>query len=493
MSGTANKENKENLNEENLITNNDCELRQRLDKFVVDTRQKIFEIAHWEDLIDMKNKTAKEADVKKEKMGEKLGLKLEPKILLEYLGSYRKLIIEIIIKYASKGIKDSYEGESKEAPIIADAFGSTNITSDYDLTLSGPGTYKIVQMIHNFWKKNSPNTNMTTSFDSNFYLVPNMVLKKKDNPLTKLGVKLMDTKSDKINPESQWAKYIPVPDDFIILELEKKALKEKLNDNFKPDNIQKVDKKYRDLFKDAEILDKHLYIENNDSVIKFNNKKNEQAKLAFFRHIMKMMKNSIEGYYCLSTILAIVYGIQAGKEKEIEKEFKDYKKGWLIAAIENLIDLYKHLKGKHKTSEAAEKEQLDDGDGHNDGLGPNILLKISKYIYRIYFCLDKYFPNNATIQEYKKKAKALVDKRSSSDTTFKEAFKEINDTFFKKFTDSVEWENYVEVFLPDDLLNDDSAKIIVKGITENKVGGGKKKSRRKRKKKRKRTRKKRRR
>ena len=407
------------------------------------------------------------------------------KYFLEFLGSWRKLIIELGIKAVVQNLKSKYKQfDNLEEIIISDAYGSTNITSDYDLTLSGPGTYLIVKCILEKWKnydfnlikrdrinterssqkkeliRTTPKTFRDT-FDSNFYLVPDLVLNKTMSNILKNTYKIRLYQVKKIN--DNWSKYTIIPGkenyDLEINALNNKlnsvSIDKQINDYNNTNNnklLQSMDNselrkahtellnshpvsiKYNKLLELAKTLDEFLYSQNGINMIIFKSGND------VIKHVMDMLENSIEGYYCLSTIIAVVYGIQAKKIEDVKIFFNDYKGGWVIAAIENLIDLFIHLKD------------------HNKNIDDNIILKVSKYIYRIYFCLDYYFDGkNNKIKNRMNIAKKLVDKRGGRAEQAKSEIEALKSLI--QIPNTFNWNEYKKVFI-DDYISDISSKII---------------------------------
>ena len=294
---------------------------------------------------------------------------------IEFVGSLRKILIDYTMKKTitkmdnNTGLKQKYSNFLQKSTfhdvILYHAFGSTNPTSDYDLTFAGPGIHVIVNCMFECYQKLKIGATMTYSFDTNFYLVPNLLLNRYNKPrLRGLKIKLFPV-------EKKNNFYVPVPDTPEIFDKEYRALKFKVSRSENLDNHKLVKHKYKLLLAQSTEMDEFLY-QNID------NQEHNTAKWTkdiFWDKLIEMNKTSIEAYYCLSTILAVVYSIQAKREQELSPYMS--ADNWLIAAFENMIDLYKHQGHSFKPGKSEANK--------------NLAIKVSKYIYRIYYCLNFYF------------------------------------------------------------------------------------------------------
>jgi hypothetical protein len=284
---------------------------------------------------------------------------------LEFMGAFRKIIIEIIVKKTidkmSRDVKKKYKSFVKNGDfkqyIMSSACGSTNATSDYDVTFAGPGSYLLVKcIIDNFKNINlQKKQTMSNMFDSNFYLIPDLIVNKNNiNRFKKHNIDLFKVDGSHM---------IPLPNNKHIINLEFNQLKRKKNDNRKLTNVN-ISKRYEQLIKLGGELDAFVYQDNyENSTIKNN--------MDFWKKILQMKEVAIEAYYCLSTVSLVVHGIQAKKINQLEKVL--IADNFLISAAENMIDLYKH----HRHS-------------FNKNNNRNLAVKLSKYVKRIFFSLDYY-------------------------------------------------------------------------------------------------------
>ena len=132
---------------------------------------------------------------------------------------------------------------------------------------------------------------------------------------------------------------------------------------------RQIDNKYKKLIKLTKRFDMFLY-KNNYKKAKIN------SLLDFYKLRTEMKYNSIESYYCSSTENIIVWGIQSGNLNKMMKYLT--ADNFLISTVENMIDLYKH----HGNSKKVNKD---------------LVIKVSKYIYRIFFCLNYYLIKSSDV------------------------------------------------------------------------------------------------
>jgi len=397
------------------IFNLDKELFQNIDK-----------MGGWEYLTKKYNKEAKD---KKNYL--ETNQDLQVKNYLEYMGAFRKIIIDIIVKKTTNKMskdkkhinkyKSFLKNNNLNKHIIASALGSTNLTSDYDITFGGPGSYLLIKcIIENFNKINLKNIpTMTQIFDSNFYLMPDLVITNSNiNRFKNKNINLFQVNGNHM---------IPIPNSKDITNLELLKLKNKKDDNRKLTS-KNLKKRYNKLLKLGEEMDVFIYQDNyKNSIIK--------SKLDFFNKIMEIKETEIEAYFCLSTVLTVVYGIQLKKIDEIEKIL--IQDNFLVGAVENIIDLYKH----QSHSFVNNKDKI-----------RNLSVKVSKYIYRIFFNLDYYLKKgdlktrqkckhyfkkkNINYEELKKLTNEMLFFRKNSDNFSQleiEKYKQKIDKFIKVF------------------------------------------------------------
>merc|ERR1712166_571805 len=361
---------------------------KKLETYILNILHKI---GGWDALTKLYLRDAKD----KKKYISKTNLNIE--LLLKYINVYRMLLIDVIIKSSIDNMNSNYSLRKKysnflgkdgfEKHLLSSALGSCNPTSDYDLNLGGPGCNIILSNLINKFKKISKK-GMSYMFDSNFY-VTNMILTNKNKKrLTDIGVKIL-----KINDNNL---YISLNDckecinlDFLYLQKKRKEINEHLTNRM-------IDNKYKKLIKLTKRFDMFLYKNN-------YKKANINSRLDFYKLIAEMKYNSIESYYCYSTVNIIVWGIQRGKLNKIMKYLT--AENFLISTVENMIDLYKHH-------------------GNSKKINKDLVIKVSKYIFRILLCLDCYFK------------KSNKDVRKKFDEYLKKTSK-INFSDLKKLVDEI--------------------------------------------------------
>jgi hypothetical protein len=400
----------------------------------------------------------------------------EVKGILKLLGILRHNVIDIIF--------DNLKNKHKLNNYFYTAFGSTNITSDFDLTIcGGPQSnflcWEMFKTYYGIYKNTLPQ-----NFDSNLYvgaydiydeskyndnikdyikdfnmgIIKNNKGEKNQTSLFTINIRQKEKKNvvEDLNWAYIWALVKVSESDLLGTSFEKftgklhslytlaRSLKKNLTDNNISTIICKTNflnstkfnlseklKKFEEIFKREknsdtnkvilnyylqtyfqEIVNKKIY-KNYTSKIKQDKKKSFDKKykeltqkfsennlssiytknnikstyqlvldtdnLIFLRGLNLFF--SSEAYYTDMTVQAIVLEGQAGGELGLTNDH------YLIAALENIGDFYKH------SSHAANKT--------NDSF--NVLIKFSKYIYRIYLCLSKVNTKYVTLRDGIKK------------------------------------------------------------------------------------------
>jgi hypothetical protein len=353
--------------------------------------------------------------------------------ILEFMGAYRKVLIDAVASETIKTIKaNEYDilqlnGISIGNCIVSSALGSTNITSDYDITFSGPGAWKIVNCLVSTFKKYvcdsekqeiirtigmsaasgitpedvTPNCNIHTmsgTFDSNFYLMPDIIVNDKIiKRLNGINVtKFFDMKHNFPNEVSglELKRLIPIPDQRDIFNNELENLKLKINDPYLDiKNASEINDRYKQLVELSKQIDDFLYKTPREPAAEAAHA-NIRTKTDFFNKIMEIKRKELEAYYCVSTVLVVVFGMQGG---EFEKTGDDTLinklsfGNFFTSAIENMIDLIKHH--RHNFVEGGDASVIvtnNVGDASVIVTNKNVAKKFSKYFQRIYVSLDNY-------------------------------------------------------------------------------------------------------
>jgi hypothetical protein len=260
--------------------------------------------------------------------------------ILEFLGAHRKILIDYMIS-ALKGGRSSM--------IQADAFGSTKPTSDYDLTIIGPGSYLVVRcMVDKFfeWKQST----MSFVFDSNLYIGPDVIMTPVNRArFEELGIRAVEMGN----------RAVPFPDTDELVDLEKRRIRAKLGKHDADLDGDGILRRYHELTDMGKVMDDFVY-GTAASPTTF------ATKLAFFEHLYRMNELAIEGYHGLSTILFVVHGMQAGRMDLVRPLMTDSH--LRNVALENVIDLTNHWNGAMHHSSATKDA---------------VALKVKKYMLRI--------------------------------------------------------------------------------------------------------------
>jgi len=297
------------------------------------------------------------------------------------------------------------------------AFGSTNITSDYDLTIIGKKAPEIMLYIFNKFLENI-NKTTTFSFDTNLYcmgfyssnglnknLSTYIVREKPDSTLVSFQPKTVNDK-DICYKYAQLklleAGLLGNNEVNAIITLNEKLTKQ-LNDyrlnnkNInKNNNTKNLIKRYYTYYDVSKQLFKFLYKKSNNN--SNNNSNNSVNVNNFMEYMCQGLYYSIEAYYTPCTVNVVVLEMQAGKDIGLDKF------NYLISAIENLGDFNIHLQHSGYKLNISNKSTN----------SKKVILKLSKYLYRFYYSLEKIYKNNNNLKFKVNQIKnKIMSKRSS--------------------------------------------------------------------------------
>ena len=307
---------------------------------------------------------------------------------LEFLGSARKLIIHDLFQCAQSKLKLTNKDSSYRA------FGSTNITSDYDLTILGENSPEIAEMMfHSFIKLFHVNT--VWAMDTNIY-IGGYFTNYKSNKTLASKIMLYDSITTKkelftLSPTTIPAQLIMlnyallklyevklITSEFFfngisythIRELHESltsALEREILTYTQPLAYSKhhndIVSKYQLMFRYGRELYRNYIYENNTI-----------DELKMFELLCKTNYYAIDSYYTHGAINCVVFEIQGNKQFQKNKRcLKNLPAiDYLCTVIENIGDLTNNIQ---KENIRANKKGL--------------LLKYSKYIYRIYYAMAK--------------------------------------------------------------------------------------------------------
>ena len=336
----------------------------------------------------------------------------EQELILEILGSIRKYMVKTIFSCIEKSINNDNLNEILTV-------GSKNITSDFDVSIIGPNANEIMwKMFMTFLAKYSDA--LPEAFDTNLYSSPiymyyserqqKEIVTKSSNLLpqiikyNKKFFTLMPYTDDDFEKELSWAciKIInsnyqfPKPLNKFIKEATKykKAMDQienQINDNlvFKELSLQNnlhpansinndtrnIIKRYYLQYLWQESIQKYMY-SNDKDVINFirepiilSGNNIPETNLFFYSNIPNYF--SSDAYYTSSSVNAIVIENQSNIKLNYKYHSEKRINGmYLIAVIENLGDLINHITNSDQNIKI-------------------VLIKYSKYLYRIYHTLSK--------------------------------------------------------------------------------------------------------
>ena len=291
--------------------------------------------------------------------------------IIEFLGAYRKVMIDYLITGYIKKLSESdkarevysdFIGKSNFADVVRfSALGSTNPTSDYDMTLCGPGAPCIVRHLTQTFEKFTSET-MSFAFDSNFYIGPDILTRRYQTK------KYADRKIRLWFPDGEREEYnvaVPVPEGDVVAR-EREYILKKLTPTH-VDDKEGIVGRYMELVKYGKKLDKFAYW-NADPVA--------LTKREFFDLLFDMKLVSMEAYHGISTVLVVVYGMQGKVPKMSELRDVLSEGSFENACLENALDFTNHWNDYAQGSHDAATDQM-------------MFVKLSKYILRVLTCVEE--------------------------------------------------------------------------------------------------------
>lgn len=298
--------------------------------------------------------------------------------ILEFLGAYRKLIVDHLITGYIETVQASQTARKDYAGFMGDArfedvirfaaLGSTHATSDYDVTLCGPGAPCVVQHITRAFADLTGET-MAFALDSNFYIGPDVLTKKGyTSRYTERGIKLF-------YPYGENGRYnvaLPVPDDAAIIDTERAYITQKLT----PTHVQgsaSIMSQYAQLVAHGKELDAFAYMDSHTGRI--------QTRRDFFELMFNINRVSMEAYYGISSVLVVVYGMQSKMMDTVREVLPE--RCFENACLENALDFTNHW---NQYAESSDRTGASDLTGASDQV---MFVKLSKYIVRVLTCIDE--------------------------------------------------------------------------------------------------------
>jgi len=348
----------------------------------------------------------------------------EQELVLGILGSIRKYMVKTIFKCVQKKISDNNLNEISFS-------GSENITSDFDVSIIGPNGNEIMwKMFISFLAKYSDS--LPKAFDTNLYSSPiylhkslnheDILCKSKKYLINRVDFDrfflLFPNNKEDIECELSWACIKLLDNNLLIpksltkfinnaqkyklsmnnllkeINNDKIYLEISLQTNLHPANTitnetRQIIKNYYLQYLWQDKIHKYIYSDNKNQnyiknkIILKGNRKGE-TNLFFYSNISNYF--SSDAYYTSSTVNSIV--IEDQKNLKLEFDDIDTKilySSYLIAAIENLGDMIHHLKSSF--NDIDNFNDLSESDKINNI--KILIIKYSKYLFRIYRCLGK--------------------------------------------------------------------------------------------------------
>jgi len=326
------------------------------------------------------------------------------RLVLEFLGAYRKLVLEYMIQFYGARIDPAPYAQFLQSAgkasvldaVSSIALGSTRLTSDYDLTLAGPAVHAIMLGAVEQLRQQTQTTS-SFLFDSNLYIAPDLILCPfVESRLRAIGdIRVLESAT-----EPGRATPVPPPQGSAFVALERESILRKIGKDDAHLDEDEIMARYRRLAEVGARLDGMLYRSDVDI-------SSGVSADDFFAVLLEMNALGMEAYHGLSTILMVVNGMQAGQAEQVNAMLGvDHK---LNAALENVIDLTNHWAGA--TGKTGETPSLQSGSSQTPSLQsgssqtPSLLsgsshaqdretrlaaavAKVGKYAARIVHCLD---------------------------------------------------------------------------------------------------------
>lgn len=347
----------------------------------------------WESQTDLfeKSRSCKErclrSDAKKQK---NLALRLE------FLGALRKMVVHNLFECAN------------DQPNVTTykAFGSTNRTSDYDLTILGPNAPNVIEHMSKMFKMQYK-TSLPKAFDSNIYCtgyysskrsnpqIPGKILPVgKGNRVGIFSVEAVDSNTRTLQERFALLKIYEADKKILarMVAADKVAPVRRLaealqNELQKSKGSNKTERMYSMLVRRAKQYFPQMYT---------RKKYTTSQTASLFENSCAAGWASVEAYCTPASVAVVVLELQAGytfqnaRGRAVPLQKHTYK----CAALENFGDFVHHAKGMRGSDLR------------------HILLKLSKYIYRVEHCLEKIAGRTMFAQRIKD---SIVAHRGSGD------------------------------------------------------------------------------
>lgn len=312
--------------------------------------------------------------------------------LLHMLGSIRKYLVHRIFKCCAPTTVTFY------------AFGSENITSDYDLTIVGHEAPEVVWDMFLMFLKQYDNI-LPHAFDTNLYCSGMY------SPINVRPVPQQTPLSDKLFVLSPVTKRdFSVQMEFAILKLIESGYSDvdshpKLSGYH--EDVKKLQQKLQHASSVAKLSQRRIHGEKYsestlDMISRYYLTVSYAKKInailyrsgksdRLIEHACTSQYFAIESYYTPATVNVVVMSLQGGHTLPI------YAEEYVISALENLADLRFHMQHERELTKA-------------------ILLKYSKYVYRILYSLGKSKDSEKLLEQAAAINKDVIPHRKTGDT-----------------------------------------------------------------------------
>jgi hypothetical protein len=263
------------------------------------------------------------------------------------------------------------------------AAGSTDITSDYDVSLVGPGAIKAVRCVVQTAQRRLGGKQLSVVADTNLYVSPSFayLAESKPFPGVELSVYAAPELGDAVRTgpaasskdpgkwhlrvfvareleRGAWLAY-PVPESPVAFQAERVALLQRFFGYGTPPNLETM-------------------LSFGKKLVRFQYPSSRSHLLTeeeYWTSVINSMVYSVEAYVAVSTVLAVVVEMQ---QKTVGANLK--KQIYEHAAVENYCDLRDH-------------------GGLSRDASHVVIVQTSKYVKRILYCLDRAWSRDGTDTE----------------------------------------------------------------------------------------------
>ena len=292
-------------------------------------------------------------NVRKQKTGQ-TGIQRKHGVLPKHVLEYLRGLSKVYLKHCEEEFVEHVLPDDEKSLFMVSAFGSTKVTSDYDVQLTGHLAYQlcsdILKGVRPTKTKDGQEWMLAYKFDSNIYIAPYAI-----------NADIYDTFPDKVLTDDE-SMYIPLPT------VENGGYAAEIKQILKRIELQK-----QDLWKDTDNYSKMLDAGQTLDAAYYTRKGATPKPIRgpeFWDCLHTVMLHAAEALCTVSAFICVVHIIQGPTQNKEEKLSNMSPLIRQIAIVENILEYWYHT-----TNHTAEALSL---------LYQNQDLQYHKYIKRIY-------------------------------------------------------------------------------------------------------------